>query len=212
MLLGIDTCGAAGTIALARWGEARVSLVAQTELAGKTYSAQLAPKIRELLEAEGVGPGDLEAIVVIHGPGSFTGVRIGVSTAKGLAEALSIPLLAVSRLAVLAQKEGTDAAALDAGRGEFYFGSQSGEALLRPEEVIAQLNGTLSVCEVSAAEIFPEAVVVDPPKAANALVYAVPRLLAKDFDDVATIDGNYVRRSDAEIFAKRSSSTTTVKA
>jgi tRNA threonylcarbamoyladenosine biosynthesis protein TsaB len=43
---------------------------------------------------------------------------------------------------------------------------------------------------------------VEPPTAGEALRFAVPRLLAGDFEDVATLDGNYVRRSDAEIFAK----------
>src|SRR5271170_846048 len=134
MLLGIDTCGSTGTIALARWSDGALSLVAQTELAGRTYAAQFVPRIHELLETLNSGPEDLTAIVVVNGPGSFTGMRIGVSSAKALAEALDIPLLAVSRLAVLEQKAGTDAAALDAGRGEFYFRSHAEEALLTPEE------------------------------------------------------------------------------
>jgi len=203
MLIGIDTCGAVGTVALARWKEGAVSLVAQAELAGKTYSAELVPKIQELLEAEGLGPRDLEAVVVTRGPGSFTGVRIGVSSAKAFAEALEIPLLGVSRLAVLAYKARTDAAILDAGRGEFYVGTRAGEALFLPEEVRRQLDGSLAVCEEKTAQAFPEAMLVDPPSAADALIFAAPRLLAKDFDDVATIDGNYLRRSDAELFARR---------
>ena len=203
LLLGIDTCGSTGTIALARWSNDALSLVAQTELAGKMYAAQFVPKIQDLLEALSSGPGDLTAIVVVNGPGSFTGVRIGVSSAKALAEALGTPLLAVSRLAVLAHKVGTDAAVLDAGRGEFYFRAQSREVLLTPDEIRMQLNGVLGVCEESAAQAFPEAVFVDSLSAADALLIAMPRLLAKDFDDVSTLDGNYVRRSDAELFAKR---------
>ena len=203
MLLGIDTCGATGTIALARWNDESVSLVAQTELAAKTYAAQFVPMIHELLEAQGSGPEDLKAIVVVNGPGSFTGVRIGVSSAKALAEALGIPLLAVSRLAVLAQNGGNGAAALDAGRGEFYFRVQSKEMLLNPEEIRKQFSDALVVCEESAADVFPEAVLIEPPSGADALVFATSRLFAKDFDDVATLDGNYVRRSDAELFAKQ---------
>jgi tRNA threonylcarbamoyladenosine biosynthesis protein TsaB len=206
MLLGINTCGGIGTIALARWSAGEVSLLAQVELAGKTYSAQLVPRIQELLKALGSGPGDLEAIVVVNGPGSFTGVRIGVSSAKALAEALDIPIIAASRLAVLAQKGRTDAAALDAGRGEFYFGAYGHEALLLPEEIHEQIDeragNSLAICEEVAVQAFPGAMLIDPPSAADALLYAAPRLRAKDFDDVAAIDGNYVRRSDAEIFAK----------
>lgn len=215
MLLGIDTCGALGTIALARWNDGTVSLLVQAELAGKTYAAQLVPKIQDLLAAQGSSLEDLKAIVVVNGPGSFTGVRIGVSSAKALAEALSLPLVAVSRLAVLAQKAQADMAALDGGRDEYYFREQKQESLFTPEEVRGRLNGTLAVCEENAAHAFPAAVLVDPPTAADALVCAVPRLQAKDFDDIAMLDGNYVRRSDAELFAKpgaRADQTTSVKA
>lgn len=202
MLLGIDTCGGSGSIALARWHESVLEFVSEAELAGKTYSALLVPKIQELIEAQKCGPQDLEIVVVVHGPGSFTGIRVGVSTAKGLVEALNIPLLAVSRLAVLANKAGTEAAALDAGRGEFYIRFQQDEALLKPEEIRARVSGTLAVCEEGASKLLPDAILVRPPTAADALRYALPRLKAKDFDDVATIDGNYVRRSDAELFAQ----------
>lgn len=214
MLLGIDTCGESGTIALARWSDGAVSLLAQAELAGKTYAAQLVPKIQVLLAAQGSRIEDLEAIVVVNGPGGFTGVRIGVSSAKALAEALSLPLVAVSRLAVLAQKARTDMAALHAGRGEFYFREREHEALCTPEEIRIRLNGTLAVCEENAVLAFPTAVLVGPPTAADTLVYAAPQLLAKDFVDIATLDGNYVRRSDAELFGKpgaRADQTTTVK-
>jgi tRNA threonylcarbamoyladenosine biosynthesis protein TsaB len=208
MLLGIDTCGASGTVALARWEHGAISLVAQKEIAGKTYSVQLVPTIQQLLEEQKTRLEDLEAVVVVHGPGSFTGVRIGVSTAKALAEALDLPLLAISRLGVLAYRAGTNAAVLDAGRGEFYFIDKSGEALFLPDEIRPRLNGSIAACEDRAAQMFPEAAVVDPPSAADALAFALPRLAAKDFDDVAMVDGNYLRRSDAEIFAKRARETT----
>jgi tRNA threonylcarbamoyladenosine biosynthesis protein TsaB len=215
MLLGIDTCGASGTIALVRWSDGAVSHLVQAELAGKTFAAQLVPKIQDLLASQGSNLEDLKAIVVVNGPGSFTGLRIGVSSSKALAEALSLPLLAVSRLAVLAQKAQADMAVLDGGRDEYYFRKQKQESLFTPEEVRRRLNGTLAVCEENVAHAFPAALLVDPPTAADALVYAVPRLQAKDFDDIAMLDGNYVRRSDAELFAKpgaRADQTTTVKA
>jgi tRNA threonylcarbamoyladenosine biosynthesis protein TsaB len=203
MLLGIDTCGAVGTVALAHWEDGAVSPVAQAELAGKTYSAQLVPKIQELLEERGLSPRDIEAVVVVHGPGSFTGVRIGVSSAKALAEAREIPLIAVSRLAVLEHKARAEAAALDAGRGEFYFRAQGHEELLTRQEINDRVTGIIAVCEDNAVLAFQDALRIDPPNAADALIYAVPRLVARDFDDVAAVDGNYVRRSDAEIFAKQ---------
>jgi tRNA threonylcarbamoyladenosine biosynthesis protein TsaB len=201
MLLGIDTCGAAGSIALARWSNSRLELIAEAELAGKTYSAQLIPRIHHLLQGQQAAPPDLEAIVVVHGPGSFTGVRVGLSAAKGLAEALGIPLIAVSRLAVLAAKAGTDSAVLDAGRGEFYFRGDENEVLATPGHIRACISGAFAVCEDIAA--FPDAILVEPPAAADALRYALTRLAAGNYDDVATIDGNYLRRSDAELFAQQ---------
>jgi tRNA threonylcarbamoyladenosine biosynthesis protein TsaB len=208
MLLGIDTCGATGTVALAQWREGIASVVAQTELAGKTYSAQLIPKINELLDGQGMSIKDIETIVAVKGPGSFTGVRIGLASAKALAEALGVPLIAVSRLSVLAEKGQKQAAALDAGRGEFYFGEYSGEGfegLLGPEEVrerLALAGEGLAVCEEVAAALFAAAMLVDPPSAWDAITFASSRLRASDFDDVESLDANYLRRSDAEIFSK----------
>jgi len=203
MLLGIDTCGGAGSIALAQRTSGGLKLVAEAEIAGKTYSALLVPKIKELLEAQQCSPQNLECVAVVNGPGSFTGIRVGLSTAKGLAEALHIPLVAVSRLAVLASNAASDAAVLDAGRGEFYFRLYEDEALLTPAEIRDRFFGSFAVCEESAAAAFPDAILVQPPTAADALRYALPRIVAKDFDDLATADGNYVRRSDAELFAHR---------
>jgi tRNA threonylcarbamoyladenosine biosynthesis protein TsaB len=202
IVLGIDTCGATGSIALGRLENGAVALLGQAELVGKTYAAQLVPAARALLAKEGVDVGALEAIVVVNGPGSFTGVRIGVSTAKGLAEGMGIPLLAVSRLAVLAGKAGVERAALDAGRGEFYFRDGEREFLLAAKDAEKFISGVLAVYEPAALQVFPEATLVEPPTAGDALRFATPRLLAGDYADVATLDGNYVRRSDAEIFAK----------
>lgn len=202
IVLGIDTCGATGSIALGRLENGAVVLLAQEELAGKTYAAQLVPAMRALLPNQGMDVGALEAIVVVNGPGSFTGVRIGVSSAKGLAEGLGVPLLAVSRLAVLAGKAGVERAALDAGRREFYFRDGEREFLLAAKDAEKFISGVLAVYEPAALQVFPEATLVEPPTAGDALRFATPRLLAGDYADVTTLDGNYVRRSDAEIFAK----------
>lgn len=209
MLLSIDTCGSVGTVALARQAAGRLDLLAQMELPGKTYSAQLIPAIRELLAKHNSLVADLEAIVVTSGPGSFTGIRIGLSAAKGLAEVHTIPLIAVSRLAVLAHKAGAQTAALDASRGEFYFGDGSSptprECLLsrdRFKESAGALREKLAICEQTALALAPDAILVAPPTAEDSLRFALPRLHAREFDDPVTLDGNYLRRSDAEIFSK----------
>lgn len=215
LIFSIDTCGPLGSVALARLHDARLEILGQTELPGKTYSVQLVPAIRDLLAAENAAPSGLAAIVVVSGPGSFTGIRIALAAAKGLAETHATPILAVSRLAVLAHKAGVQAAALDASRHEFYFGAyaaESGEALLSGEafaQKAAALAADLAVCEDSAKAVAPSAVLADPPTATDALHFALPRILARAFDDPVTLDGNYLRRSDAEIFAKPASRPTT---
>jgi tRNA threonylcarbamoyladenosine biosynthesis protein TsaB len=203
IVLAIDTCGASGSVALGKVEPGAVSLLAQNKLAGKTYSSQLVPAVRDLLAGQSnLGPVALEALVVVNGPGSFTGVRVGASTAKGFAEALNIPLVAVSRLAVLAWKAGTEAAVLDAGRKEFYLRDGASEGLLTARHLPLSISKVVAICEPVALQAFPRALQVDPPTAEDALKFAAGRLLARDFTDVAALDGNYVRRSDAEIFAK----------
>lgn len=89
-----------------------------------SHSEQLHTFIDELLTTEGLKPQDLEAISVSKGPGSYTGLRIGVSAAKGLAYALDIPLIAVSTLHCLATQVSADngliVPMLDARRMEVY--------------------------------------------------------------------------------------------
>ncbi len=208
LLLSIDTCGATGTVALVRLEDDKLALLTQYELPGKTYSARLVPTIRDMLAAHNLAAPGLAAIVVTHGPGSFTGIRIGLSTAKGLAEPASIPILAVSRLAVLAHNAGTRAAALDASRGEYYCGDFSGpspqEKLLTRDqfrEPAAAFGTQLAVCEPTLLLAAPTAALLPPPTAADALHFALPRLRARDFDDPLLLDANYIRRSDAEIFS-----------
>ncbi|HZU08613.1 MAG TPA: tRNA (adenosine(37)-N6)-threonylcarbamoyltransferase complex dimerization subunit type 1 TsaB [Pseudacidobacterium sp.] len=203
MILGMDTCGPVGTLALAQLDGDRICLRGEAEIAGKTYSAMLMPRIRELLDANGIGVHEITAIVVVNGPGSFTGVRVGLSAVKGLVEALGIPVIAVSRLAVLAQKGGVKFAALDAGRGEFYFGDYADgqhEALLSVEEVRSACpEREIAICEDRVALALPEARVVGAPTATDALRFGLPKLLTQDFDDAVMLDGNYLRRADAEV-------------
>ena len=106
MLIAIDTCGALGGVALGQPLSARdsrsqdrglgqtaeIRIVASRELAGKTYSELLLSTISDMLRDADVALDQLSGIVVVRGPGSFTGIRIGVSAAKGLAEGLAIPV------------------------------------------------------------------------------------------------------------------------
>jgi tRNA threonylcarbamoyladenosine biosynthesis protein TsaB len=140
---------------------------------------------------------------------------VGLSAAKGFSAAADVPLIAVSRLALLAASvpEAKEAVqvVLDAGRGEFYFGKYLGPHCLR-EQLIGEpdLNAvdltTVVVCESRVAEALAKLVVriVPEPLAGDALPLALERIRAGEFDDPGTLDANYLRRSDAEIFAKPS--------
>src|ERR1039457_1827073 len=125
LLLGIDTCGPSGWGALGRLDISVpggvVEILGQIELAGRSYSATLVAAVGELLKRGGVTLREVGGIVAVSGPGSFTGVRVGLSAVKGLAEATRIPVVAVSRLEVLAAKAGVESAALDAHRHEVFL-------------------------------------------------------------------------------------------
>ncbi len=204
-VLAIDTCGAEGSVALAEVNGQELRMLGQKTLAGKTCAELLMPAIRELLESHGCAVKDLGAIVVVRGPGSFTGVRVGLSTAKGLAQAAGLPVIGLSRLQVLAQATGSRAAVLDAGRGEVYFGvagQEGDETLLHPDEVRVRVSEAgLACCEASVAKSFPGARLVAAPTAEDALRLALERLRRGDFDDLAAMDAHYLRRSQAEVVA-----------
>lgn len=215
LLLGIDTCGPSGSVALGRLVGRQVEILGQTELAGRTYSSTLVAAVEELLARHGASVKGLGALVAVHGPGSFTGVRVGLSAAKGLAEAADLHVLAVSRLAVLARKAGTVSAALDAHRHEVFLlvagpGEEPRELLAGATELqaIASPSVPIALCEdgvdalLAAAWPDVELVHAQAPTAADALALAAPQILAGEFADLALLDGNYLRRSDAEIFGE----------
>jgi tRNA threonylcarbamoyladenosine biosynthesis protein TsaB len=212
LLLGIDTCGPVGSVALGRWTANAVEILGETELAGRSYSALLAPAVRDLLAAAGLPLAALTALVVTDGPGSFTGVRVGLATVKGLAEGAGLPVVAVTRLEALALKANTTSAALDAHRNEVFLLLGEGRELLAGADELAAEKKTekIAVCEDAAAKVLASAwpgveqIHVSAPTAADALRLALPRVLAARFDDVAELDGHYIRRSDAEIFGPAS--------
>lgn len=143
LLLVVDTSGKNGSVALARLADGRgeVELVESVLLAGGTFSAQLVPQIATLLANHRYSKMDLGGFVVVSGPGSFTGLRVGLAAVKALAEILLKPIAAISLLEAVAESTcgasfisaGGDAsvsaspggpvlAALDAGRTDVYVG------------------------------------------------------------------------------------------
>ncbi len=217
LLLGIDTCGPAGSVALGRMSGGAVEILGQIELEGRSYSATLVAAVDEVLSRHGVGLRELGAIVAVSGPGSFTGVRVGLSAVKGLAEAAGLPVAAVSRLEVLAAKAGVQAAALDAHRHEAFLRVGEDWELLAGAVELADVKPRpcrVAVCDEAAAALLTaewpgvEQVPGAAPTAADALRLAAPQVAAGKFVDAALLDGHYLRRSDAEIFGEPAATAT----
>jgi tRNA threonylcarbamoyladenosine biosynthesis protein TsaB len=215
LVLGIDTCGPTGSVALARLRGDAVEVLGQTELAGRTYSALLIATVSELLGSSGTSLAEVGAIVAVNGPGSFTGVRVGLSAVKGLAEGRQIGVVPVSRLEVLAFAAGTTSAALDAHRQEVFLrlerpGREISELLAGREELmkVAPPPVRVGYCDEAAEELlraaWPAADLVraPAPTAADAIALCAPRVAARQYADLILLDGHYLRRSDAEIFGE----------
>lgn len=139
LLLVTDTSGKDGFVGLVRAGDgersANIDVIDEIALSGGTFSAQLVPQISGLLQKHEFDKNSLDAFVVVAGPGSFTGLRVGLAAIKALAEILGKPIVPVSLLDVLAPSSLMIAAeddaeraghryavALDAGRDEAYVG------------------------------------------------------------------------------------------
>ncbi len=222
LLLAADTSGKHGSIALARGDERSFEAIEVVPLAGGTFSAQLVPQIAELLFRHGVAKHNLDGFVVASGPGSFTGLRVGLAAIKGLAEVLHKPIAAVSRLELLAASAGTQGAvvaALDAGRGQAYAGEYevaSGEArrehesLLNEEEFVALVRGRLALVVTPDQLVMEwtrkhglELISVAYPRSDALARLGWKKLLAGLTVSPANLEANYIRRSDAEIFSKQ---------
>jgi tRNA threonylcarbamoyladenosine biosynthesis protein TsaB len=213
ILLAIDTCGPIGSVALGRVDGQAVEILGQIELEGRNCSATLVAAIGEVLAQGGVSLREVGAIVAVSGPGSFTGVRVGLAAVKGLAEGVRIPVVAVSRLEVLAAKAGVSSAALDAHRHEVYLrlgvdGEQARQLLAGADELAEFSPARIALCDEAATLLLraalPEAELVHTaaPTAADALRLCAPRVATEEYVDLALLDGHYLRRSDAEIFGE----------
>jgi len=213
LILAIDTCGPSGSVALGRLPGRDLEIIGQIELAGRAYSTTLVAAVAELLRSAGTELRELGGIVVVNGPGSFTGVRVGLSTVKGLAEETEIRVVALSRLEVLSRKSGVPSSALDAHRGEVFLRlermrSNVNEILAGPTELAAihPAPVRVAVCDDGAAAVLAagwprtQLIAVQAPVAADALRLGEARLTAGVFADLALLDGHYLRRTDAEIF------------
>jgi tRNA threonylcarbamoyladenosine biosynthesis protein TsaB len=211
LILALDTTKAFGSLALSRGSELleEVTLHAPAGFAHVLYA-----HLAELLERNGVNVKDVDCFAAAAGPGSFTGVRIGLACIKGLAEAESKPAVAVSNLQALstfgaAPLRGT---VLDARRGAVYGAVYDAGGGLVGEETVGPLDawlrglpeGELDIVSGDLELSVPGLRVVQAPRA---IAGAIASLAFEAYRegramDPAALDANYVRRSDAELFWK----------
>jgi tRNA threonylcarbamoyladenosine biosynthesis protein TsaB len=203
-VLLIDACGETAGVAVSEG----TKLIAKEDLP-RAGSAGIVAAVQRVLEQAGWKLRELDAVGVVSGPGSFTGVRVGLAAAKGLCEASAVPMLAVSRLQVLAEAVGltTDILALDAGRGEFYLCERAEDGTAREwlgtqGELFATVQGRrVVVTEEKIVEKLGDVNIALQPLHVEAAMQPVLHLLRSGAPDMTWADANYLRR-ETDIYKK----------
>ena len=226
----IDQCSSSQSILPARTAASRSRAATRRSATCSLppNSAQLIPRVHELLQAQKLTLNDVEGFAVAAGPGSFTGLRVGLATVKGLAEIVDRPIAAVSVLDAVAEaaqpksSHGLMFAAVDAGRGEVFLGEYSvanGKRQLQRELIVSRAElvahvrgqeqsgaGAVATPDEAIAQVLESgglvAVRVAMPGATEMARLGLRKLAAGETTPGATLDANYIRRSDAEIFSQ----------
>jgi len=220
LLLATDTSGTNGSIALAdcRAGQ-DPAILELVRLTAGAFSAQLVPEIAVLLEKHHFTRHDLAGFAVASGPGSFTGLRVGLAAIKAFAEALEKPIAAVSLLEAVAfqsRAPGQILVALDAGRKEVYvaeFDSRGQERSAVSQSLISRdqcferaASRTLVTPDRELAETARgqglEVEEVRRPRSDVIACLGWRKIQSGETVPPEDLEANYLRRSDAEIFAK----------
>jgi tRNA threonylcarbamoyladenosine biosynthesis protein TsaB len=222
LLLAVDTSGKQGSIALAQCGPGEACKVIETAaLPGGTFSAALVPEIAAMLGKRGFVKQDIGAFAVVSGPGSFTGLRVGLAALKALAEVLAKPIAAISLLEVLATSasQGKVTAVLDAGRHQVFLGLY---------EVSGTVTNLIRECLLARAEwlqsagdaliVTPEKIIAEAARAQGLHVLEVERpradaiarlgcrkIASGEIVSPEALEAKYIGQSDSEIFVKSSS-------
>lgn len=219
-VLGIDTCGPHPSVALLEDGSVRAE---ERFPEGARPSREILPALQRILSAAGTRLQSVDAFAAVRGPGSFTGLRVGLATARGLALASGRPAAGFCALDLLARQAPQGAAAvcalIDAGRGEVYAGiysveaggrwSRQGEYQILSPEAAAGLAGT-ALCIGSGADAYRSrleacagGVAPHRPWLAGDAARELSALLARGARvDPETLRPLYIRPSEAERTAR----------
>lgn len=177
ILLALDTCDSRGSVAIWREGQP-VQAVGHSDAAD--YSSWILPTAEKVLMASGLGMRDVDVLAVASGPGSFTGVRVGLTTVKAWSEVYGKPIASVSRLEAMASESpGNDryvAAFVDAHRGQVFGGlyrRQSDGPSLVEDEMVTAPEAFLNWVEEHAAGEPISWISLDPEKVTTLEIWAV---------------------------------------
>lgn len=207
-ILALDTTGDTGSVALVE-DDRVIEEVVMSSPDGLAHV--LFGEIEALLARHGVTIHQMDLFAAASGPGSFTGVRVGLAAVKGLAEATGRKVLAVSNLQALASfgTRPLRATVIDARRGEIFGAVYDSQLDLVSDEMVVKLEDWLAGLPKGDLEFitsgFPLDVGAPVLEAPRALAGAIGRIAAGRIHlakDPAAIDANYVRRSDAELMWK----------
>ncbi|MGQ9628856.1 MAG: tRNA (adenosine(37)-N6)-threonylcarbamoyltransferase complex dimerization subunit type 1 TsaB [bacterium] len=205
-ILGIETAVMSGGVALLESNGDDVRLIAHYLLGlRESYEARLLPMIDAILRQTGTGIDSLGLIAVDVGPGSFTGLRIGLATAKGLAQPSRKPVIGVSALDALAHNlrrmNVRVCAALDALRGEVYYAIYEGGKRIseyrigRIEEIEREFrDGTIFIGNGLSGSL-----ILDIPNAVTIAELGFEGYRRRGPDDLMMLSPLYVRRPEAEV-------------
>jgi tRNA threonylcarbamoyladenosine biosynthesis protein TsaB len=220
LVLALESATAVLSVALLRGQE----LIDEVSASAGPAAATLLPAVDTLLERAGVALEDLEAFAISIGPGSFTSLRVGIATLKGLAFESGLPIVPVSTLAALARAAGpTDRLVvpmLDARRGEVYAASYAAgsrwegvlpEGVYSPAALCARLappcvlvGEGAAVCGEAVAAALGEGVALLRPPEGNARArhvgaLGVEQLARGAWLSAAQLAPHYLRRAEAEV-------------
>ena len=223
-ILAIDTATQVSSVAVLKEGRLLAELTMQGKL---THSETLLPHIEQVLKMAAVAKEELTGIAVSNGPGSFTGLRIGLAAAKAMSYVLGIPLVGVSTLQALAYQLPAPGVRvmclLDAQKGNAYVESYRWEnnSLQVVDSVqVAKITDIVAACanmneqvillgdavqkKVAGKLELPANVSVAPPhivmpRAACVAMLGQEKLMAGETDNVMDLEPVYIRRSEAEV-------------
>jgi tRNA threonylcarbamoyladenosine biosynthesis protein TsaB len=219
LLLALETATRVASAALLRGEEVVAEAVAAD---GLTAAESVLPSVDSVLRRAGARVSEIDAFALSIGPGSFTGLRVGLATVKGLAFGSDRPVVPVSTLAALAMAAGTGdspvGALLDASRGELYAGvfdlrgelpeAIVAEGVYTPSELIPRLparcrlvGAGIAVCqrELEAALGCESSGAAHGPSACSVGLLGARLLVRGEFTAAAAVVPRYLRRAEAEV-------------